>query len=93
MYTSHNTLKISHLRKHTAEVIDEIAVGKEPVFVFSHSEPKVVMMSWSAFEKFKKGEEKDDKISGLDFFIDPPEDMLVKKKGIDAVKLVRSLRS
>lgn len=29
---------------------------------------------------------------GIDFFIDPPEDFLIKKKGIDVVKLIRSER-
>ena len=27
-----------------------------------------------------------------DFFVDPPEDALIKKRGIDAVKLIRAER-
>ena len=98
MYTSQNTIKISDLRKKTAEVVDEIAGAGEPVFIFAHSEPKVVMMSCAAYWKMKEGTPqkkattKPGEKHGLDFFIDPPEDFLVKKKGIDIVKLLREER-
>ena len=29
---------------------------------------------------------------GIDFFIDPPEEFLIKGKGLDAVKMIRALR-
>lgn len=96
MYTLHNTVKISDLRKKTAEVIEEVAESSEPVYVFSRSQPKVVMMSWLLFAK-RNPKQKEKKISvsekhGIDFFIDPPEDFIIKKKGLDAVKLIRAER-
>lgn len=97
MYTFHNTLKISDLRKHTADVIEEIEQMDEPVTVLSRSTPRIVIMSFHLYEKnegkspkppAKKGGGK----HGLDFFIDPPEEFLIKKKGLDAVKLIRAER-
>lgn len=95
MYTLQNTIKISDLRKHTAEVIEEISEADEPVYVFSRSKPKVIIMSCDAFEIVKKSASKPKTKpvkTGIDFFIDPPEDFLIKKKGIDAVKAIRAER-
>lgn len=97
MYTHHNTVKVSDLRKHTTEVIGELEEMEEPVTVFSHSEPKIVIMSFRLFQRMKpgRGQKKaadDTEKHGLDFFIDPPEEMLVKTKGIDLVKEIRKLR-
>lgn len=105
MYTLHNTIKISDLRKKTAEVIEEIAGSSEPVYVFSRSEPKVVMMSCKVFEgaqeavdegEVKNGKRKKPAVTsekrGIDFFIDPPEEILFKKKGLDAIKIIRAER-
>ena len=103
MYTSHNTIKISDLRKHTAEVIDEISESDQPVFIFSRSEPKGVFMSLTLYRSTHKDANLTDakpsaipkntkQKRGIDFFIDPPEDMLIKTKGLDAVKLIRAER-
>lgn len=101
MYTLQNTVKISDLRKKTAEVIDEIAESSEPMYVFSHSKPRVVIMSCASFEKIKssssRATQKNRKTQhfekhGMDFFIDPPEEFLLKKRGLDAVREIRKLR-
>ncbi|MEK7523507.1 MAG: type II toxin-antitoxin system prevent-host-death family antitoxin [Patescibacteria group bacterium] len=97
MYTNHHTVKVSDLRKHTTEVIEEVEEMEEPVTVFSHSKPKIVIMSFKVFQRMKPGRDKEETADdgekhGLDFFIDPPEEMLVKKKGIDIVKEIRKLR-
>ncbi|MBI4994987.1 type II toxin-antitoxin system Phd/YefM family antitoxin [Candidatus Peregrinibacteria bacterium] len=92
MYTLHNTLKISDLRKHTAEVVEEIEKGDKPVMVFSRSQPKIVIMSFSLYRQKEKQESSSANKTGIDMFIDPPEEMLIKKKGIDAVKEIRALR-
>lgn len=88
MYTSTNTLKISDLRMHTAAVIDEIENKSEPVVVFSRSKPKVVIINYSTFQSLKIV----DKKNPGKFFANPPKRFLFKKKGIDSVKLIRSLR-
>lgn len=95
MYTKHETVKISDLRKHTAEVLLEIEKLDHPVTVFSHSQPKVMIASCQWFKpeqpkaarKKKSGER-----HGIDFFADPPEEFLIKGKGLDAVKAIRELR-
>lgn len=96
MYTFHNTLKISDLRKHTAEIVEEIEKEDEPVTVFSRSQPKIVVMSFSLYTKMMNKKIPQGmpvlKKTGIDIFIDPPEDLLIKKKGISAVKEIRSLR-
>ena len=93
MYTKHNTATISDLRKHTQEVLAEIENGKQPVIVFSRSQPKVVIMSFNWFKKMQgNGFESDEDESGLDFFANPPDEFLIKEKGLDAVKLIRAER-
>lgn len=95
MYTTQNTVKISDLRKHTSEVISEIEKSEEPIMIFSRSQPKVVMMSFHWYQKTRPGKtrvEKTQEKHGIDFFIDPPEEFLIKKRGLDVVKEIRKLR-
>jgi len=96
MYTLHNTLKISDLRKHTVEVMKEVENEIEPVTVFSRSEPKIVIMSFNLYQRIKnknanQSAQRKEK-SGIDFFIDPPEDMIIKGKGLSAVEAIRAER-
>ena len=88
MYTSTNTLKISDLRMHTADVIEEIEGKSDAVVVFSRSKPKVVIINYTAFQALKV----EKKENPGKFFANPPKRFLFKKKGIDSVKLIRSLR-
>ncbi|MEK7528622.1 MAG: type II toxin-antitoxin system Phd/YefM family antitoxin [Patescibacteria group bacterium] len=96
MYIAKNTVKVSDLRRHTAEVLDEVEESNRPVMVFSRSQPKVVMISYSTFESMKNGAssviKSDTEPSGIDFLINTPEKYLIKTKGLDAVKLIRELR-
>lgn len=96
MYTFHNTLKISDLRKHTMEVVEELQEENKAVTVFSRSQPKIVIMSFNLYnktqQKLETAEAPKREKTGIDFFIDPPEELLIKKRGIDAVKEIRSLR-
>lgn len=92
MYTLKNTIKISDLRKHTAEVIDEVSETGGLFYVFSRSKPKVIIMSCNTFDLMKKKSKPAPIKSGIDFFIDPPEDLLIKEKGIDAVRAIRAER-
>lgn len=96
MYTSHNTLKISDLRKHTAEVIDDVEKKGEPVFVFSRSEPKIVIMNIRLYQQMQKENRASARTSkekrGISFFVDPPDELLLKKKGLNAVHLIRAER-
>ncbi len=96
MYTKHNTVKISDLRKHTQEVLAEIENTEQPIVIFSRSQPKVVIMSFNWFKKMQKNipepESNPEDETGLDFFANPPEEFLIKEKGLDAVKLIRAER-
>lgn len=102
MYTKRETVKISDLRKHTAEVIEEIGQLDHPVTVFSHSEPRIIMASYQWFKANKQlGErpqptkahkKKTEERHGLDFFVNLPEEFLMKGKGLDAVKMIRAER-
>lgn len=96
MYTSHNTIKISNLRKHTAEVIDDVEKKHEPFFVFSRSQPKIVIMNVRLYQEIQKtgqtGNPALREKSGIGFFIDPPDEFLLKKRGLDAVRLIRAER-
>ena len=95
MYISKNTLKISDLRHHMNDVLDEIDTCDSPIIVFSRSQPKLVVMSVETFEKRQKKEsliEKDDYPFGAELFINPPEELTIKTGGLDAVKLIRELR-
>ena len=94
MYTSRNILKISDLRHHMNDVLEEVDASDEPIIVFSRSEPKMVIMSIKTYEKRqrKTSQTEDDYPKGADFFINPPDEFLIKKKGLDAVKLIRELR-
>jgi len=97
MYTSKYTLKISDLRKHTAEVLDEINEQTQPVVIFSRSEPKAVIMNFEIYQQMKERRSStedniDDEPKGVDFFINTPDKYLIKTKGLDAVKIIRELR-
>ena len=95
MYILHHTLKVSDLRKHTAEVMKEVEAENQPVTVFSRSEPKIVIMSFRLFQKIKhvgKSYRPSLEKEGFDFFIDPPEEFLIKEKGLDAVRAIRAER-
>lgn len=94
MYTSKNTLKISDLRHHMNEVFEEIDASEEPIIVFSRSEPKMVIMSIKTYEKKQQQTSgpADNYPKGTDFFINPPDEFLIKKRGLNAVKLIRELR-
>ncbi|MBT5016213.1 hypothetical protein HN748_02435 [Candidatus Peregrinibacteria bacterium] len=76
------------------DVLDEIDTSDSPIIVFSRSQPKLVVMSIETFEKRQKTTSvpKDDYPFGADFFINPPEEFIIKKGGLDAVKLIRELR-
>ena len=94
MYTTKNTIKISDLRKHTAEVVEEIETLGIPVTVFAHSKPRVVIMAYESFEALR---EKSSHTQGpitenIDIFGDPPDHLLIKTPGLDAVKEIRKLR-
>lgn len=91
MYISQNTIKVSDLRKNTADVIEEIRDFNQPVIVFAHSTPKIVIMNCDLYEKLKQ-DKKSTLEGGLNFFIDPPDQVLIKERGIDAVKEIRKLR-
>lgn len=90
MYITQDTIKVSDLRKHTFEVIEEIEKSEKPVTVFSRSEPKIIIMSCTTYKKLHEPQTlaKED----IDFFINPPEYMMIKKKGVKAAKLIRKER-
>lgn len=92
MYTFHNTVKISDLRKHTDYVLNEIQNLGEAVTIFSRSKPLAVVMPYELYQRIQERAPEVDWIKyqkALDSLVNPP----IKIKGnFDAVKLVRSLR-
>jgi hypothetical protein len=68
----------------------------EPMTVFSHSKPVGVFMSMKIYKRMKEGNRTDvDKARAAkawDFFINPPEEFLIKDKNFDPVKAIRELR-
>lgn len=89
MYTIHNTLKISDLRKHTDAVLDEVDTREEPVIIISRSVPRAVLISYRHYQNLK---EKKNTQSGLDFLIHPSKELMIHKKGGDIVNEIRRLR-
>lgn len=96
MYTKNRTLKTSDLRKHTHKVLREIQKVATPITVFSRSTPEVVIMSLEVYEGLQQGIPHNapsaSQGKGIGFFIDPPKEVLIQGKGIDAVKEIQQLR-
>lgn len=96
MLTAQNTLSISDLRKNTLEVLEKLDELEEPLTVFLHSKPVAVLMSIPLYTKLQQNADsnfEDEKyINAWDFLINPPEEIRIKKKGLDAVKLIRNDR-
>lgn len=96
MFTAQNTLSISELRKNTLEVLAKIDELDEPITIFSHSKPVGVFMSMKIYKRLQ-GESRTDldkarAAKAWDFFVNPPEDMMIKDKKFDPVKAIRELR-
>lgn len=96
MFTAQNTISVSELRKNTLEVFERIDQIEEPITIFSHSKPVGVFMSMKIYKHMKDQSSSEvDKARAAkawDFFINPPEDMLIKDKNFDPVKAIRELR-
>lgn len=94
MFVQNQTLKSSDLRKHTHEVLEELAQEDDPVMVFSRSKPTgVVLMSVKTLERYKSRAESGPKSSlGIDFFIDTPDLFKMNAHGKSAAQLVREMR-
>jgi hypothetical protein len=92
MFIKHNTVKVSDLRKNTIAVFKELDESDQVVTVFVNSEPKVVMMTPIHYNLLKAQKEKKVNWSAFNKFNNPPEHLLIKKKNVDAVKLIRELR-
>ena len=77
--------------------MEEVEESGGVFVVFSRSTPKAVLMSYKHFKQLEaKPENMDfessDAPRGLDFFINPPKEFLIRKRGIDVVKEIRRLR-
>lgn len=96
MFTEANTLSISELRKNTLEVLEKANQLDEPITVFSHAKPVGVFMSMKIYQRLKAeaptAADKTRAAKAWDFFINPPEDVLIKDKKFNSVKAIRELR-
>lgn len=91
-----NILTISALRKNTLGVLKALEVNEEPMTIFVHSKPVAVIMSISSYTQLRQDAdpilENKNYSSAWDFLINPPESILIKKKGLNAVDLIRKDR-
>lgn len=97
MQTITNTIKISDLRKDTDHVLKTVQNSQEAFTLISRSEPVMVMMSVSTYNRKIKDNDLDyfdaeAYAKGMDFFTTFAKRNSMKGKKIDAVKLIRQDR-
>lgn len=95
MYIQNNTIKSSDLRKYTAEVMEEVQAHPGPITVFSHSKPKMMVMSLDAYERLINSTNEvqidpEAMRNAMEFLINPPKELLIH--GSDPVELIRNER-
>lgn len=94
MRTLPKTIKISDLRKNTETVIKNIQKSKSVFLLISRSKPVMMMMSCDVYKQLEHHMFGDIDLEAaeesMDFFINFSKNK--SGKGVDAVKLVRSLR-
>lgn len=89
------TITITALRKDTLRVLDKMEKSTLPLTIISNSKPIGVIMNMSLYEQTQKREPTVDMNlygKGLDLFINPPKKLLIKKKGLNAVDIIRKDR-
>lgn len=89
------TITITDLRKDTLRVLNKMEKSTLPFTIISNSKPIGVIMNMKLYEKTQQREPSVDMTlygKGLDLFINPPKEFLIKKKGLNAVDLIRKDR-
>lgn len=96
MLLEQSTATVSELRKDTLRILQIINASETPLTIFSNSKPVGVIMSIPAYTQLKMKSEEQEDLSeyakAWDFLIDPPENLRIKTKGLDAVDLIRKDR-
>lgn len=96
MFSIQNTLSVSDLRKNTIAVLERVNESEEPLTIFSNSKPVAVLMSIVQYAELQMDAESTvnprDYAKALDFLINPPSKILIKKKGLNAVDIIRKER-
>lgn len=89
------TITITALRKDTLRVLHKMEKSTLPLTIISNSKPIGVIMNMTLYEKTQQREPTVDLAlfgKGLDLFINPPKGFLIKKKGLNAVDIIRKDR-
>lgn len=77
-------------------VFEKMESSKEPLTIFSNSKPVGVIMSLHVYDKLQQDADPtfaaEDYSSAWDFLINPPENIRIKKKGLNAVDIIRKDR-
>ncbi|MFA4814845.1 MAG: type II toxin-antitoxin system prevent-host-death family antitoxin [Candidatus Gracilibacteria bacterium] len=96
MLTQENTFTISDLRKNTLKVLAKMYKSDEPITIFSNSKPVAVLMSIVMYTELQQDADStfdSEKYSNAwDFLINPPKEILITKKGLNAVDIIRKDR-